>query len=83
MVFQLDNETVATPKLYVVIVKQLLCPGDGFAVIGTTEGSTTREMAVRPDGVGSILCHRTHHRSGASTTELTVTDYCRGRHDDA
>jgi hypothetical protein len=81
--FQLDNETVATPKLDVVTVDQLFCPDDGFAVIGTTEGSTTREVAVGPDDVGSILCHCTYPRSGASTIELTVTDYCRGQQDDA
>jgi hypothetical protein len=69
-----DDEALAAPKLYIVTVNQLLRPSDGLAVIGTTEGSKTREMAVGPDEVCSILCHCTHVGSGASTTELTVTD---------
>jgi hypothetical protein len=30
---QPDNEAVAVPDLYVVIVKQTFCIGDGFAIV--------------------------------------------------
>jgi hypothetical protein len=58
MVFQLDNETLAAPKLYIVTVNQLLCPNDGVAVIAANEGSKTLEVPVIADDISPVICHR-------------------------
>jgi hypothetical protein len=54
---QPDNEAVAAPDLYVVIVKQTFCIGDGFAIVSANHLLKPQEVIVIPDDISPVLCH--------------------------
>ena len=75
---QLSYHAIPLPKLDVVSVNKLLCRFDCCAVVTTIKNYRFHEMTVAANYVCSVVGHITHAGSGGSTTELSVTEYCRG-----
>ncbi|SDS84902.1 hypothetical protein SAMN05444158_3439 [Bradyrhizobium canariense] len=62
LAIELDNQTVAAPKLNVMPINQAFSLGNGFPVVETNQWLVTYKMPVDPDRVDSILSHPTPRR---------------------
>jgi hypothetical protein len=67
-----DHEPLATPKLHVVIVNELLGLSEGFAVITAGEALRIYEMAVSTYEIRPVIRHeqRSRHRTHRWTPRL-------------
>jgi hypothetical protein len=57
IVIELGYLPIALPKLNIMTVDKLLCPLNGFAIVGAFEWNRIVEMTVSPDDVGAIFRH--------------------------